>query len=147
MGWIVVLIGSILMKFTNILYIDSILSIGVALFILINAFKNLKFIIDIFLEKTPTNVDIKQIMAHLLRLDGVLGIHHIHVRSMDGYNNFATLHVIVKEYSHEIKEKIKAELKEHNIGHSTIELELKDEECHEKNCKIRKVENNHHHNH
>ena len=60
LGWIVVLIGSILMKFTDIVYIDSILSILVALFIFINTFSNLKTIIDLFLEKTPDNIDIKK---------------------------------------------------------------------------------------
>ena len=51
LGWVVVLIGSILMKFTNISLVDSIMSIGIAIFILINAFKNLKDILDLFLEK------------------------------------------------------------------------------------------------
>ena len=46
LGWVVVLIGSILMKFTNISLVDSIMSIGIAIFILINAFKNLKDILD-----------------------------------------------------------------------------------------------------
>ena len=42
LGWVVVLIGSILMKFTDIYLIDSILSIGVAIFILFHSLKNLK---------------------------------------------------------------------------------------------------------
>ena len=42
LGWIVVLVGSIIMNFTDIKIIDPIMSIGVALFILINAIKNLK---------------------------------------------------------------------------------------------------------
>ena len=46
LGWIVVLVGAILMKFTDIRIIDSIMSIGVALFILVNSFKNLKEILD-----------------------------------------------------------------------------------------------------
>ena len=46
LGWIVVLIGSILMRFTNITYIDSILSIGVSLFIFVSAFSNMRSIVD-----------------------------------------------------------------------------------------------------
>lgn len=147
LGWIVVLIGSILMKFTNITYIDSILSIFVAVFIFINAFKNLLHIIDLFLEKTPENVDIEEIKEHLLEIEGVNDVHHIHVRSIDGYNNLATLHVKVEEYSHIIKEKIKEELKEHNIGHSTIELELNGEECDDAECKVENGNHEHHHHH
>jgi len=47
-GWFVVLIGAIIMRFTDISILDSILSILVALFILINALKNFKVILDLF---------------------------------------------------------------------------------------------------
>ena len=147
LGWIVVLIGSILMKFTDITYIDSILSIGVAIFILINAMRNLKEIIDLFLEVTPSNVDIEEIKKHLLEVDGVKDVHHIHVRSIDGYNNFATLHVVVDEYKEKIKHDVKEELAEHGIGHSTIELELNNENCEETECEIKGEVHHHHHHH
>lgn len=147
LGWIVVLIGSILMRFTNITYIDSILSIGVALFIFINAFSNMRNIVDLFLEKAPANVDIDHVKKHILEIKGVEGVHHIHVRSIDGVNNFATLHVVVNKYSHEIKEKIKEELVEHNITHSTVELELVGEDCSDEHCHIEHHVEGHHHHH
>lgn len=99
LGWIVVLIGSILMKFTDITYIDSILSILVALFILFNALKNIKRIIEIFLEKTPKDINIEKLKKHILRIDGVYDIHHIHIRSIDGFNNFLTMHAVVDKYT------------------------------------------------
>lgn len=146
-GWIVVLIGSIVMKFTNIKYIDPILSIIVSLFILISALKNVKVIIDLFLEKTPKDVNIEEIKKHLMEIDGVKDIHHIHVRSIDGYTNFASLHVVVTEYSSDIKKKVKEELLEHGINHSTVELELVDEDCDDENCNIKADEGHHHHHH
>ena len=146
LGWIVVLIGSILMKFTDIKYIDSVLSICVASFILIFTFKNLKKISDLFLEKTPKDIDINELKKHLLEIEGVVDIHHIHVRSMDGYNTFGTCHVVVDKYNEEIKHKVKEELGEFGIIHSTIEIELKDEHCDDKKCEI-KPHSNHHHNH
>jgi len=147
LGWIVVLIGSILMKFTDIKYIDSVLSICVALFILICTFKNLKKISDLFLEKTPKDIDINELKKHLLEIEGVIDIHHIHVRSMDGYNTFGTCHVVVDKYNEEIKHKVKEELEEFGIIHSTIEIELKDEHCDDKKCEIKTHSNHHHHNH
>ena len=145
LGWLLVLIGSILMKFTDITYIDSILSILVALFILFNALKNIKKIIDIFLEKTPKNIDIEELKKHILKIGGVYDIHHIHIRSIDGFNNFLTMHAVVDKYNHEIKGRIKEELKKHNISHSTIELELKDEICNDIKCEIKCEHNSHHH--
>lgn len=149
LGWVVVLIGSILMRFTNISLIDSILSIGVAIFILIHALRNLKVILDVFLETTPKNIDVEHLKKHIKEIDGVEDVHHIHVRSIDGYNVFATLHVVVKEYSDKVKKNVREELEEHGICHSTIELELVDEECTEIKCDLKKVkvENHHHHHH
>lgn len=147
LGWIVVLIGSILIKSTNITYIDAILSIGVALFILRHAARNIKEVLDLFLEKTPKNINIEELKHHLKEIKGVLDIHHIHVRSIDGFNTFMTLHAEVKKYDPEIKKQIKEELEEHGISHSTIELELEDETCENKTCKIEHHEHHHHHHH
>lgn len=107
LGWLVVLIGAVIMRFTDISIIDPILSIGVALFILINALKTLKEIVDLFLEKTPKAIDIEEIKEHLLGIKGVIGVHHIHIRSIDGFNNYATMHVVVDCDDTEIKNKIK----------------------------------------
>lgn len=145
LGWIIVLIGSLLMKVTDIRYIDSILSILVALYILIHTVKNLKTILDIFLEKTPINININELKEHINSIDGVVNVHHIHIRSIDGYNVFATLHVVVDEYSYDIKKMVKEELIEHGICHSTIELELKDEKCSDECCHIDSVSHTHHH--
>lgn len=147
LGWVVVLIGAIIMKFTNISIIDPILSIGVALFILINAFKNLKEIIDLFLEKTPNNVNIEEIKKHLLEIAGIKDVHHIHIWSIDGYSNYATMHIVSDGDSTKIKEQVKEELKEHGISHSTIEIEKIDEKCNETECKIEHGHEGHHHHH
>ena len=147
LGWIVVLIGAILIKFTNITYIDAILSIGVALFILRHAARNIKEVLDLFLEKTPDNIDIEELKHHLKEIEGIIDVHHIHIRSIDGYNTFITLHAVVKKYDSKIKCQIKEELNEHGISHSTIELELIDEECKNKTCKIDHHHDHHHHHH
>ena len=148
LNWIVVLIGAIIMNFTDISIIDPIMSIGVATFILYNAIKNMDSILSIFLEKTPKDVNVDSIKKSLLEIKGVQNIHHIHVRSIDGYHNYATLHVVVSKYSHNLKERIKHELEHQNIHHSTIELELKDEECDEEKCKpLTHTHHSHKHHH
>lgn len=146
LGWIVVLIGALLMKFTDITVIDPIMSIGVAIFILINSLKNLKKVLDIFLEKTPEDVDIEELKKHLLEIKGVEDIHHIHIWSIDGYHNYATMHIVTKDKNlKKIKEKIREELEEHNICHSILETE--DEACNDKECHVEFETTNHHHHH
>lgn len=148
-GWIIVLIGAIVMRFTDIKIIDSILSILVALFILLSALKNLKLIIDLFLEKTPKGINIKEIKEHLLKIKGVSDVHHIHIWSLDGYNNYATIHIVYDGKDKNIKKLVKDKLNKHNITHTTIELEKEGEECLDKECEINlhNKQTHHHHHH
>lgn len=135
LGWIIVLVGAIIMKFTDISIIDPIMSIGVAVFILINALKNLKVILDLFLEKTPKGIDLEHIKEYLCKIDGVDDVHHIHVWSIDGYNNYATMHIVTKEKdTKNIKEEIRKKLNEHGIAHTILETE--DEVCENIECHI-----------
>ena len=147
LGWVVVLAGAIIMRFTDIKIIDPILSIGVAIFILINSLKTLKEVVDLFLEKTPNNIDIDEIKEHLLEIKGVIDVHHIHIRSIDGFNNYATMHIVVDGDYKQIKDKIKEKLEEHGIAHTTIEFEGKDEKCKSEKCEVKKSSNSHHHHH
>lgn len=143
LGWIVVFVGSILIKFTNINYIDSIMSIFIAIFILIHALENLKSVLDLFLEKVPSNINVDKLKEKLLNIDGVLDVHHIHIWSMDGYNNYATMHIVCDDKN--IKQKVKKSLLKENISHVTIELESKEEHCHEKECELEFKQIHHHH--
>ena len=147
LGWAVVLVGAVVMHFTNLWLIDPCLSICVAIFIFINAIKNLKVAVDLFLEKTPKSIDLDQLREHISKIDGVLDIHHIHVWSLDGQKIFATMHVVTNADSHEIKHKIRKELEEHGIGHTTLELEGENEHCDERCCKVEFDSHHHCHHH
>ena len=149
LGWVVVLVGAVVMRFTDFLLIDPIMSIGVAVFILVSATKNLKEVIDLFLEKTPRGIDVDEIKEHLAEIEGVCDVHHIHVWSMDGLRNYATMHIVTNSDSHQIKHKIREELKEHGIGHVTLELEAEGENCPEDHCYVEGLESTpgHHHHH
>ena len=139
------------MNFTDIKIIDPLMSIGVSVFIFINAFKNLKEVLDLFLEKTPHGVSVEEIKTHISEVDGVEGVHHIHIWSMDGNSNFATMHIVTNEDGHKIKEKVREELSEHGISHATLELESVGEHCHENDCSahlnVNSGHSHHHHHH
>ncbi len=134
LGWLVVLVGAIAMKFTNITLLDPLMSIGVAIFIIYNALKNLRVILDLFLEKIPQGIDAEKIKDHILNIDGIADVHHIHIRSIDGHNNYATMHIVTDADNHHIKDAVRKKLNEHNIVHATLELEGTDEHCHHRDC-------------
>ena len=147
LGWLVVLVGAVVMRFTDISIIDPILSICVAIFIFINAIKNLKEVLDLFLEKIPKSINVDEIKEHILHIDGVKDVHHIHIRSIDGHHNYATMHIVTDGDSHKIKHKVREELSEHGIVHATLELEGENEHCHEENCHIHFENSSGHHHH
>jgi len=147
-GWVVVLMGAIVMHFTNFALIDPIMSIGVSFFILINAIKNLREVAELFLEKTPHNINVAEIKKYIEGIDSIIDVHHIHIWSMDGQNNSATMHIVTDDNHHKIKEVIREELREHNICHVTIEMESSTEYCNERQCKIEsKAYSGHYHHH
>ena len=147
LGWLVVLVGAVIMRFTDFKLIDPIMSIGVAAFIIVNALKHLKDIIDLFLEKTPHGVSVAEIKEHIEAIDGVENVHHIHLWSVDGINACATMHVVTDSDPHEIKEKVREELTEHGIVHSTLELERTDEPCPAPKCVPAHTDHHCHHHH
>lgn len=147
LGWMVVLIGAIVMRSTDFLLIDPILSIAVAVYIFIHAFSHLKEALDLFLVKIPAGIEIDEIKHHLLEIDGVLDVHHIHVWSMDGNQNYATMHVVTNGNHLKIKKAIKEELFEHGIVHATLELESEKEHCEDKHCHTHSSSKHHHHTH
>ena len=148
LGWAVVLLGAIVMRFTDFVLLDPLMSIGVAVFIFINAIQNLKEALDLFLEKTPHGVSVGEIREHIMEIPGVLDVHHVHIWSMDGQNHSATMHIVTDADPHKIKLAIREELQEHGIGHATLELETQGEPCCAESCPIEyKSPSGHHHHH
>ena len=147
LGWAVVLVGAVVMKFTDFVLIDPLMSVGAAFFILVNAMKTLKEILDIFLEKIPCGICLDEIKEHILAIDGVTDVHHIHIRSIDGMRNTASMHIVTDSDFRAVKEKVKEELREHGICHVFLEPESPDEVCYEKNCRLSEAAPHSHHHH
>ena len=135
LGWVIVLIGAIIMKFTNWYWLDPLLSIALAIFVIINAVKILTKITNMFLMKTPSNIHIDVIKASMILIPGVTDVHHIHVWTLDGETIYISMHVVAK-YSAELKHLIKETLRKRGIHHATIEFENKGESCKEITCNI-----------
>ncbi len=147
LGWAVVLIGALIMNFTDFSLLDPIMSIGVALFILVNALKNLRSVLFLFLEKIPNGFDVGKLREHILGIEGIKDVHHIHIRSLDGQINHATMHIVCEGDNQKIKEELREELLLHGISHVTIEQEAENEHCSEHHCNIDTKESSSHHSH
>lgn len=147
LGWLVVLMGAVVMRFTDLAVLDPLMSIGVSGYILYHAVRNLMDMADLFLEKTPKSIDIPELTAHLAQIDGVLDLHHLHIRSLDGFRHCATMHVRVNGDAHRIKEQIRRELAQHGIIHATLEVESEKEHCHHPGCDLHAAPSPTHHHH
>ena len=145
LGWAVVLVGAIIMKFTNLNILDPIMSIIISIYIFIHASRNFLVILNLFLESTPKSIDINSLKDSLLTINGVIDVHHIHVWSMDGVSNYLTMHVVNDNSNMNIKKDIRKMLHKNNIEHVTIELEDINESCIDHDCKIKSSHINHHH--
>ena len=147
LGWCVVLLGGIIIKFTNLTLMDPLMSIGVAVFIFLSAIKNIKRILEILMDKVPETIEIGHIYEHLEGLNGVKGVHHLHIRSLDSINNIATVHIVTDEDCNSVKSAVKNELKNFGIYHTTVETESSSEICFDKQCNSLIAEDEHHHHH
>ena len=88
-----------------------------------------------------------KIETQIKELDGVIDIHHLHLRTLDGFNHIATLHIVTASDPATVKKAVKEELAEHGISHTTVEIEAPEEECDDLICKPKITEHKHPHNH
>ncbi len=135
LGWIAVLIASIVMIFIDIPVLDPILSISITLWVLYNVYKNLKDTVSIMLQEIPKEIDIEKIKEDILKIDEIESIHDLHLWSMDGENHILTVHIVYSDgykYKPEscVKKRVRDSVLKFGIDHVTIETES-NEECSE----------------
>jgi len=138
-GWVAVLIGSVVMMFVDLPIIDPILSIVFTSMILWNVMKNLRSTLGLFLQAAPHNIDTAKICGEITAIDSVVGVHDLHVWSLDGEHHVMTLHAqIAAGFSfpdvEKIKSKIKAVIASHGSIHATVEMETSGQHCPEDHC-------------
>ncbi|MEJ2306967.1 MAG: cation diffusion facilitator family transporter [candidate division WOR-3 bacterium] len=136
-----VIFAAIWIFFTGQTIIDPILSVVIAFFILSTAFTVIRDALNILLEFTPKNINIDNLIKTIEKIEGVGGIHDIHLWSLCSSLNVMDAHIFTDisdmNKIEKLKTKIKRELEKFNIKHSTLEFEC--EECTRKN-KIEKIE-------
>ena len=139
LGWVAVLIGSIIMMYTDAPFIDPLLSVFISLFVLYNVYKNLRKSMLVILQGIPEDVSLEDIRDKLKDISEISDVHDNHVWSMDGEYNILTIHLqLDKDYKlseqAKLKEKVRSQLKDESINHITIEFEGQDENCELEDC-------------
>ncbi|MER8413144.1 cation diffusion facilitator family transporter [Mesorhizobium sp. M1342] len=108
--------------------IDPILSVLVSLLILYTAWSLMRAAAHVLLEGVPPSLD-RDLIARDIEatVRGVREVHHMHVWSLDGTSNMATLHACLDEGvdAHQAVSAVKKRLaSEHGISHATVEPEF-----------------------
>ena len=147
LGWAVVLIGAVVMRFTDFALLDPIMSIGVSVIILYYAVKNLLTVLALFLQKAPSDISVERIRACVGAVKGVEDVHHIHLWSMDECHHYASMHIVAEGDAHKIKDDIRHCLSRLGVDHVTLELEAVGEICHHRQCHVEHHDRDHCHHH
>lgn len=126
MGWIAVLVVSVVMLFVDVPILDPLLSIAITLWVAWNAAKNLKRTGTVFLQAVPEDVELDSLRALVLQVDGVIGLKHLHVWSQEGEHHVLTGHLVVEdgtlEHAEVIRNQVRELLHEAGIEHTTLEV-------------------------
>ncbi|QBZ83456.1 Cadmium, cobalt and zinc/H(+)-K(+) antiporter [Hydrogenovibrio crunogenus] len=136
LGWLAVLVVSIVLQFADWPILDPLLSVGFTLFIFFNVIRNLKTTAKLFFQAVPDKKLHERIRHSLLNIDNIFEVHHQHLWSLDGEHHVLTAHIIInqnkdfnlKEYS-AMKQSIANALEQYQLAHTTIEIELNQEFC------------------
>jgi len=139
LGWVAVLVGSLVMMVFYLPILDPILSLFITAFILFKVFKNYWKTISIFLQAKPDKMEVGKIEKSISRIPGVESVHDIHLWSMDGDYSVMTMHVVVPDETSStdilrIKELTREKSLDFNIRHLTIEIEFLSEKCQLADC-------------
>ncbi len=126
LGWVAVLLASLVMMFVDVPLLDPILSVCISLYILYNVVHNLIVAFRIVLEGVPSTVDYTALKAEVTRLDGVASLRELRLWSMDNEHHAAevvlTTTLATLAEAETLKATIRTLLTQHGVEHCVIEV-------------------------
>ena len=122
-----VIISSIIIYFTNFVYIDIIMSVVISVIIFIGGYKISKEAFFILMEAVPSEINLSALRNELLNIDGIKNIHELHVWKNDNEEISFTAHILLDNYekhnNYRIINEIKEKLALYDIFHMTVQIE------------------------
>ncbi len=134
-----IVIGGVIIYFTNWYVIDSILGMIIAIVILVSTWSLLATSLRLSLDGVPNKISVDELKQTALSIKGVMGLHHIHVWAISTSENAMTAHLVLDdnltcEQVHEIKLDLKHQFQHLNIEHVTLETERSNHICENLHC-------------
>lgn len=127
LGSVAAIVAAVVILWTGWYPVDPILSALVAVILFRSAWSLVREAGAVLLEGTPDRIDRDAVAKDIESgVPGVREVHHMHVWSMDGSRNLATLHACLVEGADAfgavsaIKQRLASR---HGIGHATVEVE------------------------
>jgi cobalt-zinc-cadmium efflux system protein len=134
MASVAVLVGGILMYFFKWFWVDSLLTIAIALYLIIVGLDLLKSSTKMLMLFTPDNINVKAIVREVHKIKGVNKLHHIHVWHLNDDELHLEAHldcsedIKMSEFNlllHEVEQVL---FNKFNINHINIQPEFKKED-------------------
>ncbi len=132
-------IGGVVIIYTQWFWIDSVLSVIVAVVIFFSTWGLLRDSLRLSLDGVPAKISIDALRDKAMEIAGVKDLHHIHVWAISTTENALTAHLVLKQditipQEQDIKHRLKHELEHQNIHHITLETEWENEKCDAEMC-------------
>ncbi|BCD61278.1 cobalt-zinc-cadmium efflux system protein [Nitratiruptor sp. YY08-26] len=128
---VAVVVGGLLMQWWHIYWIDPVISIFIAFYLIWASFDIIKESVFILMQFAPKEIDLQKIAEDVSQIAGIENIHHIHIWRLNDHDLFFEAHV---DFSSDLKlkevmkkmEKIEKVLKEkYHIFHVTLQPEYR----------------------
>jgi cobalt-zinc-cadmium efflux system protein len=133
LGWVAVLIASIILLFFNVPVLDPILAITINLTVLAFVMTKLVQAFKIMLQRVPDHVNLPELRQRILCLDKVKEVTHLHVWSLTKESVVATVNASIKGVAslqevEELKSQIRKVFGDLHPDHISIDLNLEENE-------------------
>lgn len=127
LGSIGVIIGALIIRWTGWTWVDSVVAVGIGLWVLPRTWVLLKESLHILLEGVPEGIDLAAVERVILDCPQVVSVHDLHVWAISSGKTSLTAHVVFNAAGQGqgvLLSAIRAQLAQHfDIHHSTIQLE------------------------
>jgi cobalt-zinc-cadmium efflux system protein len=124
-------IAGVIISFTNWNWMDPLIGVLIGILILWSAWSIVRESVDILMESTPTDIDVDAMVRDISAVEGVRGVHDLHVWSITRGMRTLSAHLVTDDLPISEATSIQTSVNEvlyhnYNINHATLQLECND---------------------